>query len=92
MPERRAKTVPLASAGLMTAAAMAAGGTPSPAPAPDAFQQGMLVLHPQYGLGRVVALSGSGPQRRATVDFPGPPGRQQFLLAASPLRPVKERE
>jgi DNA helicase-2/ATP-dependent DNA helicase PcrA len=92
VPRRGARAAPLSSAGLTTAAEMAAGGTPSPPPAPDVFQQGMLVLHPQYGLGRVVALSGSGHERRATVDFPTPAGRQRFLLAASPLRPMKQRD
>ena len=36
---------------------------------PDVFRQGMVVLHPQYGLGKVVALGGSGGERTATVDF-----------------------
>jgi DNA helicase-2/ATP-dependent DNA helicase PcrA len=78
--------------GLRTAAELANGGTPSPPPAPDAFQHGMLVRHPQHGLGRIVALSGSGPQRRATVDFASPPIRERFLLAGSPLRPVRGKE
>jgi DNA helicase-2/ATP-dependent DNA helicase PcrA len=88
---RPAQTAPFSMAGLTTAAEMAAGGAPSPPPAPDVFQQGMIVLHAQYGLGRIVALSGSGPERCATVEFPAPAGRQRFLLAASPLRPVKGR-
>jgi DNA helicase-2/ATP-dependent DNA helicase PcrA len=65
-----------------------AGGQPAPPPSPDAFQQGMVVLHPQYGLGQVVALSGSGPGRQATVDFAPPAGRMQFVLQHSPLRPM----
>jgi hypothetical protein len=36
-----------------------------------------------------VALSGSGRQRKASVDF-ATAGRKKFLLADSPLRPVKK--
>ena len=81
---------PSAPARLTTAAELANGG-PLPPVAPDEFSQGLLVRHPQYGLGRVIALSGSGPQRRVTVEFSSPPGRMKFIVARSPLRPVKGR-
>jgi DNA helicase-2/ATP-dependent DNA helicase PcrA len=55
---------------------------------PDDFSQGMKVEHPQYGIGEIVALSGAGPARQATVDFSAPTGRMKFLLAGCPLRPV----
>jgi DNA helicase-2/ATP-dependent DNA helicase PcrA len=48
----------------------------------------MLVRHPEHGLGRVVALSGSGADRKATVDFLSPASRLKFVIARSPLRPV----
>jgi DNA helicase-2/ATP-dependent DNA helicase PcrA len=73
---------------LKTAAELANGGEAAPPLAPDAFQHGMLVRHPEYGLGRVVALSGSGIERKATVDFASAAGRKKFILHASPLRPV----
>jgi DNA helicase-2/ATP-dependent DNA helicase PcrA len=73
---------------LTTAAAMANGGEPLAPLPPDAFRQGMLVLHGVYGLGQIVALSGSGAGRKATVDFLPPAGRKKFLLAESLLRPV----
>lgn len=73
---------------LRTAAELA-GQTPPPTHSPEEFSHGMLVLHPQYGLGRIVALSGSGPQRQATVDFLAGAGRKKFLLHQSPLRPVQ---
>jgi DNA helicase-2/ATP-dependent DNA helicase PcrA len=76
------------AAPLLTAAEMSNGGQSPPA-APDGFVQGMLVRHPQNGLGRVVALSGSGATRVATVDFTSPPCRMKFLLLGSPLRPVR---
>ncbi len=73
---------------LMTAAEMAGQGGSAPA-SPDEFYQGMVVRHPEKGLGTVVALSGSGPQRKATVDFGSPAQRMKFVIAQSPLRPVR---
>jgi DNA helicase-2/ATP-dependent DNA helicase PcrA len=75
---------------LTTAAELANGGAPLPPVSPDDFVQGGLVRHPQYGLGHIVALSGAGPDRQATVDFPPPTGQMKFLLADSPLRPVTQ--
>jgi DNA helicase II / ATP-dependent DNA helicase PcrA len=73
---------------LTTAAAMANGGESPAPPSPDTFRQGMLVLHAQYGLGQIIALSGSGNNRKATVDFSSSIGRKKFLLAESTLQPV----
>lgn len=81
-----AATLPRAIPQLTTAAALA--GAEGPALAPDAFHQGMVVLHPNYGPGTIVALSGSGPHRTATIDFAPPTGRVRFVLAMSPLRPL----
>ncbi|MFH1922992.1 MAG: UvrD-helicase domain-containing protein [Planctomycetota bacterium] len=93
-PIRRAPAVPAeartATALHLVTAAELAGRSPLPTPAPDQFHQGMLVRHPQYGLGRVVALSGSGPGRKATVDFASRAGQKKFVIADSPLRPVKK--
>ncbi|MCX7426690.1 MAG: UvrD-helicase domain-containing protein [Planctomycetia bacterium] len=86
-PARAARTLP-SGVHLMTAAELAGGVRPA-APSPEDFHQGMVVCHPGYGLGHVVALSGAGASRKATVEFPPPTGRKQFVLAASPLRPVK---
>jgi len=69
---------------------MANGGEPAEPLAPDAFRQGMLVLHTVYGLGQIIALSGSGDKRKATVDFAPPAGRKKFLLAESSLQPVED--
>jgi DNA helicase-2/ATP-dependent DNA helicase PcrA len=55
----------------------------------DEFHVGTLVAHPEYGSGKLVALSGSGTKLTATVEFFHPPGRRKFVLAASHLRPVK---
>jgi hypothetical protein len=55
---------------------------------PEVFHQGMIVRHPQYGLGKIVALSGSGIKRKATVVFAAGAGEKRFLLMHSPLRPA----
>ncbi len=55
---------------------------------PEVFHQGMVVRHPQYGLGKIVALSGSGIKRKATVLFAAGAGEKRFLLIHSPLRPA----
>jgi DNA helicase II / ATP-dependent DNA helicase PcrA len=75
--------------GLTTAAALANGGKIAEPVNTDAFSQGMWVLHSMYGLGRIVALSGRGARRKATVDFPPPTGRKRLPLAEDSLRPVK---
>jgi len=59
-----------------------------PAISPDLFHQGMAVRHPEYGIGKILALSGAGPRRMATVSFPAA-GQRKFMLSQSPLRPVK---
>ena len=76
-------------AALKTAAELAAGTAASPGAAPDSFAQGMLVRHPEYGLGKIVALSGSGARRTATVAFASSAGEKKFVLQQSPLRPLK---
>jgi DNA helicase-2/ATP-dependent DNA helicase PcrA len=73
---------------LTTAAEMAHGSASAPVSS-EVFHHGMLVRHPNYGLGRIVALSGSGAGRKATVDFASSAGRMKFVLEKSPLRPVK---
>ena len=73
---------------LTTAAALA--GAPGTTAGPDdlnAFRPGVSVLHPQYGLGRIVAIDGAGPNRKGKVAFTVG-GEKTFVLAKSPLRPV----
>jgi DNA helicase II / ATP-dependent DNA helicase PcrA len=74
--------------GLRTAAEMANNGRREPVD-PDVFRQGMVVLHPQYGMGKVVSLCGDGGERSATIDFASAAGRMNLALAGSELRPVK---
>lgn len=74
--------------GLVTAAELAGGAAPS-SPSPEDFYQGMTVLHPEQGVGIVVALGGQGAQRTATVDFRSTGQRQEFVIAKSGLRPLR---
>jgi DNA helicase-2/ATP-dependent DNA helicase PcrA len=75
---------------LLTTAAALAGDPVSSTNSPDAWREGMLVSHPEYGLGRVLALDGIGQNRKATVDFPGD-RKRKFILEKSQLQPVGKR-
>ena len=86
---RAAAATRTASPARLTTAAELANGGVLPIVAPDEFRQDMLVRHPEHGLGRIIALSGSGPNRKATVQFASAAGRKKFLITRSPLRPVK---
>jgi DNA helicase-2/ATP-dependent DNA helicase PcrA len=55
---------------------------------PDVFQHGMTVTHPEYGPGKIVALSGIGRNRRATIQF-ATVGQKKIILAHSALRPAQ---
>jgi DNA helicase-2/ATP-dependent DNA helicase PcrA len=69
-------------------AAVSASAATRPTIAPDEFFQGMVVQHPNYGLGKVTALSGAGPKRSATVTFASGAGERKFLLIHSQLSPA----
>jgi DNA helicase-2/ATP-dependent DNA helicase PcrA len=76
----------------MTTAAQLEGAPPREIAepiSPEVFRQDMLVTHPEYGLGRIVSLSGAGPRRQATVSFVSGGGPRKFFLLKSPLRPAK---
>ncbi len=80
----------VASLRLTTAAQLDGGPQSEPAAvSPDVFHQDMVVSHPQYGLGKIVALSGTGPRRQATVAFAAGAGQRKFILMKSALRPAK---
>jgi len=50
----------------------------------------MVVLHPQYQIGKIVALSGTGAKRTATVAF-ATGTQKKFVLSQSPLRPATKK-
>jgi DNA helicase-2/ATP-dependent DNA helicase PcrA len=62
-------------------------GEPLPSVSPDEFKQGMTVTHPEYGPGKIVALSGAGTNRRATIQF-ATVGQKKIILAHSAVRPA----
>ena len=55
---------------------------------PEDYSLGMLVKHPQYGPGKVMALSGKEDKRTATIQFLNPPEQRKFRLAFCELQPV----
>jgi DNA helicase-2/ATP-dependent DNA helicase PcrA len=92
-PSSGAASATKGSMGPLATAAELERGEKSDAPgvSPEVFHQGMVVRHPEYGLGKIVALGGSGPKRSATVAFASDAGEKNFVLAKSPLRPVKSK-
>jgi DNA helicase II / ATP-dependent DNA helicase PcrA len=60
----------------------------TPRVSPDLFKQGMTVSHPEYGPGKIIALSGSGKNRRATIQF-ATVGEKKIVLMHSAVRPVR---
>ena len=78
---------------LMTASDLLGGPKPLPALTDDALvalQPGVSVMHPQYGIGRIISVDGVGPNRKGKVAFTLG-GERTFVLAKSPLKPVKGR-
>jgi DNA helicase-2/ATP-dependent DNA helicase PcrA len=91
-PVRRHGLRPAAPSFRLTTAAELGSATGGAAPAPaaadlEALRPGVSVLHPDYGLGKIVAVDGAGPNRKGRVAFAVGPERT-FVLAKSPLRPV----
>jgi DNA helicase-2/ATP-dependent DNA helicase PcrA len=83
---------PLPRASVTTAAALAGESTADDDLYPCEllnFEAGMTVSHPEYGLGKIVSLSGSGAGQRAKVGF-ALSGEKTFYLAHSKLRPVRK--
>ena len=73
---------------LTTAAAL--GSSPSFSAPVDlnSFGPGVSVLHPEYGLGRIVAIDGAGRDRKARVMF-AVGGERTFVLSKSALKPIR---
>ncbi|MDB5349897.1 MAG: pcrA2 [Planctomycetota bacterium] len=85
---RLAEPRPFPSGFRMTTAAELAGLAPSQAGEDLArFRPGVTVRHPEYGLGRIVAIDGAGPNRKGRVAF-AVGGERSFVLAKSPLKVV----
>ena len=81
---------PAVAAKIMTAAEMLRGSTAVASRAdPAVFQDGMLVMHPSYGTGTIVSVSGNSAKRTATVRFFDSNEEKKFRLAFSSLQPVQ---
>ncbi len=90
-PVGRTAPPPSIAAPIMTAAQMLGGASNAPVDPSrtDNFREGMVVKHPVHGLGKIVALSGLGVKRLATVQFFSSPRPAKFFLAHSQLQPVQ---
>jgi DNA helicase-2/ATP-dependent DNA helicase PcrA len=84
---KKRKSATLTS-GLVTAADLLAKQT-QPGISPNAFRHGMAVKHPTYGAGTIIALSGDGPKRTATVRFFQDDAERKFRLLFSELVPAE---
>jgi DNA helicase-2/ATP-dependent DNA helicase PcrA len=87
--------VSIVAASIKTAAALqresnASNAKPEELPrvSPDVFRQGMTVTHPEYGPGKIIALSGADKNRRATIQF-ATVGQKKIILAHSAVRPAQ---
>ncbi|MEX0701288.1 MAG: UvrD-helicase domain-containing protein [Planctomycetales bacterium] len=80
----------VSTARLMTGADLL-HGTRTAVELPPGFHVGMLVRHPRYGLGRVVATSGISTRRTVTVEFESDARRETFVAAKCALQPVGPR-
>ena len=73
---------------LTTAAALgSSSSTPGTPTDLNSFKTGVNVMHPEYGLGRIVAIEGAGPDRKGRVAFTVG-GERTFILAKSPLKTI----
>jgi DNA helicase II / ATP-dependent DNA helicase PcrA len=78
------------SVGFRLTTAAALGGGAAQAGPPDnlnVFQPGVCVMHPEFGIGRIVAIDGAGPDRKGRVAFTLGSERT-FVLSKSPLKPL----
>jgi DNA helicase-2/ATP-dependent DNA helicase PcrA len=72
---------------LTTAAELGGWAAPGRPDDLSVFEPGVVVLHPEFGIGRIVSIEGAGPKRKGKVAFTVG-GERTFVLALSPLRPV----
>ncbi|MCO6456191.1 MAG: UvrD-helicase domain-containing protein [Pirellulaceae bacterium] len=88
-PRRTSKTYQRREFPLVrTAAEMLRDDLPRTGVSAQRFEVGMLVVHPDYGPGRITGLAGEDKRQSASVQFFGPAGRKVFRLAFSPLQPL----
>lgn len=85
----------MTAADLARAQAASTGQSPalpaSEKPNPADFQIGSAVAHPLYGVGKVIAIEGSGIKTKARVKF-ATRGEVAFVIAMSPLKLLPGRK
>ncbi|MDX1945663.1 MAG: UvrD-helicase domain-containing protein [Pirellulaceae bacterium] len=81
------KPLPNLTSGLVTGEQLLARQT-GPRFSPNQFKHGMVVEHPEYGPGTIIALSGEGAKRNAVVRFFSDDSERTFRLAMSNLAPA----
>jgi DNA helicase-2/ATP-dependent DNA helicase PcrA len=86
-PHSTPSTFRLTTAAELNGAKPGADSSPFPPANADSFRPGMTVMHPQFGIGRIVSIEGLGSRRKGTVAFTVG-GQRTFVLSAAPLRPV----
>jgi DNA helicase-2/ATP-dependent DNA helicase PcrA len=89
VPNSKKRTAQALTAGLVTAADLLAKNQ-QPRISPNVFRHGMTVEHPEYGAGTIIALSGDGPKRTATIRFFKDEQERKFRLIFSDLTPAQE--
>jgi len=83
-----ARSAPARSVRIQTAAELA-GQEPGEMPHPvHEFHVGMHVKHPEYGIGQITQITGSGMMLAAAVEFEHGLGTKKFILEKSRLKPV----
>jgi DNA helicase-2/ATP-dependent DNA helicase PcrA len=90
-PKRKRDASPVLTSGLITAADLLTKQS-RPRVSPSVFKHGMVVEHPEYGAGTIIALSGEGAKRNAVVRFFGDLSERTFRLAFSDLAPAESHE
>lgn len=77
---------------LRTASEMAGGRGAGSHVSPEVFQSGMLVSHPEYGLGKILTITGKDKKRTATIQFFQNLSQRTIRLAFCALEPVASKD
>jgi len=88
-PKKQRGQRPELTSGLVTGADLLEQQAGRPRVSPSVFKHGMVVEHPEYGAGTIIALSGDGAKRTATVRFFQDSVERKFRLRFSDLVPAE---
>ncbi|MEE4198967.1 MAG: UvrD-helicase domain-containing protein [Bacteroidales bacterium] len=85
VPQASKKLIKISEAGKKAAAQATSDFTPDP---PDAINEGMIVRHSKFGLGEIIKIEGTKPNKKAKVLFEGV-GEKQLLLKFAKLKIIE---